>query len=317
MALVSLRFFLAGIAVTMLILAFAAWVSVTVGLVPINGDSQPSGLEHWAARTALIAGVERRMGRGKNPAFGSQAILDGIRVYKNQCEICHGGLKGSQESAVALGLYQRPPQFGDPKEGMEDVPYAYTSWVIKHGIRLTGMPAFGRTLSATEINSVALFLHQMNALTANDRYAWGGAPLRKQLAPLYKEIGGWRRCVYRPSPHSSPLSYVIDAEPTFDGSFLLEQLHDANGAVVELTVYGLDKSRQRYIRLGVSNGGSTSLSTSSGESKGMWRWSFVDGSHPIGAVNVLAPRSGISYTYKDWDKSTGFCGVSAAALLPA
>lgn len=317
MALVSLRFFLAGVAVTILILALAAWVSVTLGLVPVNGDSQPSTLEHWAARTALIAGVERRMGRGKNPSFGGQAILDGIRVYKNRCEVCHGGLEGSHESAIASGLYQRPPQFGNPKEGMEDVPYAYTSWVVKHGIRLTGMPAFGKTLSPSEINNVALFLRRMNTLTANERYAFNGAPLRKQLVPLYREIGGWRHCVYRPSPRSSPLSYVIDAEPTFDGSFILEQLHDANGAVVELSVYGLDKTRQRYIRLGVSNSGSASLSTSDGESQGMWKWGFIDASHPIGSVNVLTPHSGISYAYKDWDKSTGFCGVRAAALLSA
>ena len=101
--------FFAGIIVTILILALTAFAGVTSGLIPVNGDSPPSTLEHWAARTALIAGVERRMGRGKNPSSGSQAVLDGIRVYRNQCEVCHGGVKGSHESAIALGLYQRPP----------------------------------------------------------------------------------------------------------------------------------------------------------------------------------------------------------------
>ena len=196
---------------------------------------------------------------------------------------------------------------------MEDIPYAYTSWVIRHGIRLTGMPAFGKTLSAGEINNVALFLRRMNSLTANERFAWYGAPLRKQLVPLYEEIGGSRRCVYRPSPQSSPLSYVIDAESTFDGSFILEQLHDANDAVSELSAYGFDKRHQRYIRVGISKSGAAVLYTSDGESRGVWKWSSAGGSVPAGVVNTLVAHSRSSYTYSDWDKSTGFCGRELTA----
>ena len=39
------------------------------------------------------------------------------------------------------GLYQKPPQLA--KDGVEDDPDGVTYWKIAHGIRLTGMPAFG------------------------------------------------------------------------------------------------------------------------------------------------------------------------------
>ncbi len=201
-----MRFFVFALVTWLLALSFIAWIAIVAGIIPINADSMPPAVERWAARTAVIAGVERRMTRGKNPASGDAAVLDGVRVYRNDCEACHGDTSGVAQP-FAKGLYQKPPQFA--KNGIEQLPYAYTSWVIRHGIRFTGMPAFAPSLSERQIDDVALFLQKMKHLTANERFAWSGAPMRTELRATYEMIGGFRQCVYLPSPSAASASFRV------------------------------------------------------------------------------------------------------------
>jgi mono/diheme cytochrome c family protein len=63
-----------------------------------------------------------------------------------------------------------PPQLA--KDGVEDDPEATTYWKIVHGIRFTGMPSFGATLSEPEMWQIALFVKHMSALPPGSRAAW-------------------------------------------------------------------------------------------------------------------------------------------------
>jgi len=68
------------------------------------------------------------------------------------------------------GLYQKPPQLAT--NGVEDDPEGYSFWKIKHGIRLTGMPSFGYTLSDQQIWTLALFLKHMDKLPPAVQQTW-------------------------------------------------------------------------------------------------------------------------------------------------
>ena len=57
-------------------------------------------------------------------------------------------------------------------DGVEDDPDGVSFWKIKHGIRLTGMPSFGSTLSDKEIWTLALFLKHMDKLPPAAQQAW-------------------------------------------------------------------------------------------------------------------------------------------------
>ena len=131
-----MRWFLAGVATTVLLIAFASWAYIASGSMPVNADATPSPIERWVARTAVIASVRRQSEHGKSPespAASEADLLEGIHVYMQRCEACHGDASGTP-SAIARGLYQHPPQFA--KKGTEDLPYGYATWVIQHGIRL-------------------------------------------------------------------------------------------------------------------------------------------------------------------------------------
>jgi mono/diheme cytochrome c family protein len=169
-----LRGFMAGVTVTVAIVLLAGYAGIVTGtLVPANADAKPGKFEEWAAKTSLRASVRRAATPAAIPlAASDRNLLAGIKLYGENCAVCHGTAGGvKSETKIAKGLYQKPPQLGG-KHGVEDDPGGETFWKIKHGIRLTGMPAFGSTLSDAQIWQMSLFLKQMDRLPPVPERAW-------------------------------------------------------------------------------------------------------------------------------------------------
>lgn len=164
--------FIAGVVITLLLCLGGALLVLKSGLIPANADAKPGGLEVWAASTSLDATLRKQAPKQANPiALTSANLLQGIALYGQHCAICHGTAAGSSSaSSVARGLYPAPPQFGD--DGVEDDPEGVSYWKIKHGIRLTGMPAWGSSLSDRQIWTLALFLKHMDKLPPDAKQAW-------------------------------------------------------------------------------------------------------------------------------------------------
>ena len=164
------RGFLLGVGVTLLLLLAGAWGMVSFGLVPANADAEPSGLERWAAEKSLRATLARDAPKGENPVPPTEENLGaGMRLYAQNCAVCHGGADGSP-SVVARGLYQKAPQLA--KDGVEDDPPGVTYWKVAHGIRFTAMPSFGRTLTEQQVWQLTLFLSHMDKLPPSVEAAW-------------------------------------------------------------------------------------------------------------------------------------------------
>jgi len=162
----------AAVLVTLVLLVAAAFVLVEGGYIPANADAPPSRLETWMASTSLAATLNREAPKGPNPVAMTDAnLVAGVRLFAQNCAICHGNSKGlPAASPIAKGLYQKPPQMAT--DGVEDDPEGVSFWKIKHGIRLTGMPAFGSTLSDQEIWTLALFLKDMDKLPPVAQREW-------------------------------------------------------------------------------------------------------------------------------------------------
>jgi len=166
------RGFIAGVISSILVVIVGAYVLLQSGLIPANADAKPGGLELWAAGTSLQATLRNQAPNQTNPvALSSASLIEGITLYGQHCAICHGTAAGaSSASPVAKGLYPAPPQLAD--DGVEDDPDGITYWKIKHGIRLTGMPAWGSSLSDQQIWALALFLKHMNKLPPDAQQVW-------------------------------------------------------------------------------------------------------------------------------------------------
>jgi thiosulfate dehydrogenase len=160
--------------VTLWVVFVAAYCVVSLGYVPTHADALPPSLEKWAAHKALDAAKAREAPRTKAPLPVDEANLTvGLLLYKKNCLVCHGAADG-EASNVASGLYQKPPQFA--YRDVSDDPVGQTFWIIKHGVRLTGMPAFSYSLRVEQIWQVALFLKQMDALPPLVQKKWESLP---------------------------------------------------------------------------------------------------------------------------------------------
>lgn len=164
------RGFVLGIVATLVAIALFIYIGLRAGLMPANADAKPSRLERWAAKTSLHATLAREAPTTPNPVPLNDAnLIAGIKLYGENCAVCHGAADANPTN-IASGLYQHPPQLA--KDGVEDDPEGVTFWKVAHGIRLTGMPAFGKTLNETQIWQVTLFLKHMDSLPAAAEQPW-------------------------------------------------------------------------------------------------------------------------------------------------
>jgi thiosulfate dehydrogenase len=167
---VAMGKFVLGFVAAIATLIAAGYFFVASGALPAGQDSKPSGLEKWAAKRSLQATMRREAKGLKSPLQPTDDNLTaGIALYRAHCQVCHGGPEGGV-SSIAKGLSPNAPQLA--KDGVEDDPEGETYWKVTHGIRFTGMPAFGGTLSGQEIWQIALLAKHMNSLPPRAHSAW-------------------------------------------------------------------------------------------------------------------------------------------------
>jgi mono/diheme cytochrome c family protein len=75
------------------------------------------------------------------------------------CTGCHLA-PGMRESELRAGLYPKPPVLAN-----EHVDPRHAFWIIKHGIKFTGMPAWGATHDDDTIWSIVAFVHKLPGMT--------------------------------------------------------------------------------------------------------------------------------------------------------
>jgi thiosulfate dehydrogenase len=166
-----MRGFVLGFLATLVVVLGGAYLVLTNGLIPAGGDTKPSWIEIWAAKTSLRAAMGREAPKDPNPVALTDAnLIAGIQLYGTHCAFCHGLAKGAAPSPIAKGLSPKPPQLAT--EGVEDDPEGVSFWKIKHGIRWTGMPFWGGTLNDQQIWSIALFLKHMDKLPPAAQQVW-------------------------------------------------------------------------------------------------------------------------------------------------
>ena len=94
----------------------------------------------------------------------SKRIASGAGLYAEMCSRCHLA-PGMERTEISQGLYPRAPEL---RRGVDLTP-AEEFWVMKHGIKMTGMPAWGVTHSDKLLWDVVAFLQKLPGLTP-DQY---------------------------------------------------------------------------------------------------------------------------------------------------
>jgi mono/diheme cytochrome c family protein len=139
----------AGLLVALILATGVFGVAVVTGVFDLSATAKPSALEQRIARFLLNRSIERRAPRSTNPIPSSAAVLEeGLSHYRTNCLACHGA-PGVEPFELGRGLNPPAPDLSAP--AIQARPDGELFWVIRHGIRMTGMPAFQPTHSDEEI----------------------------------------------------------------------------------------------------------------------------------------------------------------------
>jgi mono/diheme cytochrome c family protein len=87
-------------------------------------------------------------------------IASGAGLYAEMCAGCHLA-PGMKRTEISRGLYPRAPKLAREI----DLSPAEKFWVVKHGIKMTGMPAWGVTHSDDLLWDMVAFLQKLPELT--------------------------------------------------------------------------------------------------------------------------------------------------------
>jgi thiosulfate dehydrogenase len=87
-------------------------------------------------------------------------------LQERGCVGCHGRI-GEPHSGIGERMYPEPPHLLPPSKGVTDDEPGEIHWIVKNGVRFSGMPSFGGKLSDTELWQVSLMLHNAKSLPAS------------------------------------------------------------------------------------------------------------------------------------------------------
>jgi len=140
------------------------------GAYDISQLTPHNAITKWMIRTTKHNSINKRLKDIEVPKLNdSAAIADGFLHYNEMCVDCHGA-PGIDPAEMAKGLYPKPPKFYK-SEDMPDPDEAF--WIIKNGIKMTSMPAYGPTHSDKKIWEITDFLlNKMNKMSPEEYQVW-------------------------------------------------------------------------------------------------------------------------------------------------
>src|ERR1700680_1727265 len=168
--------FLIGLVVGLIVIPIGVYMYFSSGSAPVATSSSPMPFEKMLANLALHARMRKEMPKSSPIPADEATYTAGAQVYKDNCAVCHG-LPGQPLTAIALGMFPKPPKLMEGT-GVSDDPPEETYWKVSGGIRMTGMPGFEKLLSPTQMWQVSLLLANSNKLpkTITDSLTSVGTP---------------------------------------------------------------------------------------------------------------------------------------------
>jgi cytochrome c553 len=149
------------IAGTLVAGAIGAGLFVESGLYNIGADDH-----HTKIVLTLIEQLRERSIEGRARKIDllyvedPQRIAAGAKHYAELCVGCHLA-PGVTKSEIRPGLYPHPPNLA--QEDLRDGRRAF--WIIKHGIKMSAMPSWGKTLDDAAIWDLVSFIRKMPEMT--------------------------------------------------------------------------------------------------------------------------------------------------------
>ena len=140
-----------------------------------GGYNVAADAPHWPATARVLEAVRERSIRARSagivvPNLADDALIaQGAEHYGAMCAGCHLA-PGVDDTELRAGLYPKPPNLAAVASTHGHAHAARSPaeqfWIIKHGLKMTGMPAWGPTHDDAEIWGLVAFVRQLPAMHA-------------------------------------------------------------------------------------------------------------------------------------------------------
>jgi len=160
------------------------------GVVPIKASSG-----HWAITEAFLQFAKRRsvsthtLGIDAPGLDDQRLVMMGAGHYDFGCRPCHGS-PALRQPEIAAQMLPKPP---DLRDSVAKYDPAELFYIVKHGVKLTGMPAWPATGRDDEVWAVVAFLRRLPTLDSRE----------------YRELAG----TLRPQQAAEPLEDLVEPDP--------------------------------------------------------------------------------------------------------
>jgi mono/diheme cytochrome c family protein len=153
------------IASTLLVLLLiGVLLLIWFGAFNVAATEQHSDLTLWLISFVRDRSIAVRASASQSipSLIDPELITNGFRSYHSMCVACHSA-PGRKSSPLRQGLNPTPPKLDSQRVQRRSNTELY--WIIQHGIRMTGMPAFGPSHRPEAIWALVGFIRQLPNIT--------------------------------------------------------------------------------------------------------------------------------------------------------
>jgi mono/diheme cytochrome c family protein len=160
-----MRNFLVSLAVVIALIVIGGLIFIYSGLFDVAASDPHWPVTRWALETARTRSIKVHAVGIQTPA-GLDApakLLIGAEHFAAHCAVCHGA-PGVPKGDIARGLNPQPP---DLTHTSDHYTPSDLFWIIKHGIKMTGMPSWGDH-SDDELWATVSFVGRLPGMTPEE-----------------------------------------------------------------------------------------------------------------------------------------------------
>jgi len=169
------------IVIVIVVLIGAFLIFIYSGTYNISAMVPHYGVTRWVLSTVMDNSVVHHAKDIKAPNLNDSTMIQaGFNHYRRMCAGCHGA-PGRDQGEMAKSLYPRPPLL---VRAVKDWNAPELFWIVKNGIKMTGMPAFGRTHTDKDIWDITAFLEKLPGLSSEQYKSMVDAANAKRIEAM-------------------------------------------------------------------------------------------------------------------------------------
>ena len=140
----------------------------------IGANAEPSQLEATVARRLRSFAIPSTAKAERNPfASDPRAWRSANEHFQDHCALCHDS-DGKGRAVVGRSLYPRAPDMTLP--ATQDLSDGELFYIIRNGVRLTGMPGWSAIHSVDDTWRLVSFVRHLPSLTPEELAELSGKP---------------------------------------------------------------------------------------------------------------------------------------------